>query len=316
MKRLLGPWLPPLTRARIAAEQHMAVFERVDDEWKEETITELILAGGWPELRWATFTRNEEAETGADWMWWWVDRSGACFGMLIQAKRVRWSRAGTPSIDFMYDHGKQRQALQRSARRLQVPAVYALYLGTPDPVRERYCPEFPHPGPGARCDRCHRATVSLYASPLVTVGARTKARRSDRALKLAYPLEDAARLTPMPWSTHGSFTGSTNAPQSARTVAERLMAHITVGLAVSSAPQAPPATDTIPDAVGWVRASDLFPGEEPAVAEGHDDAFFGITEGLHTQLPEWVQRATDRPTDDQPDVPENLAGIVIVQLPD
>lgn len=317
MTMALGAWLPPLTRARVAAERHMAVFELVDDAWKEETVTELVLAGAWPEVRWASFTRHQESTTGADWFWWWVDASGACFGMLVQAKRVKWSPAGSPSIDFAYNAGKQRTDLLQTAKLFGVPAVYALYAGTPHPARTVYCPEDPHPGPGQRCDRCHRASVSLYAASLVTVNARTAAARARRAMQLAYPLEDAADLAPTRWTTRAAHAATTAAPHSSRAVAKRLMEQITAGLALGTAPQAPP---TVPSGTyGWLRESDLQwrgPHASRSPDGSEPEPRVDVASGSYDEVPDWVRRAVDRTADGDPDVPENVAGVVVVRLAD
>ena len=34
------------------------------------------------------FTRREEGVVGADCLWWWLDRNGECYGMLVQAKKL------------------------------------------------------------------------------------------------------------------------------------------------------------------------------------------------------------------------------------
>jgi hypothetical protein len=78
-----------LRAGRIAAERHMEQAENAGFPWKEETVTDLLLAEVATRLKVVPFTRSQEAQIGADWLWWWVDGAGEAFGMLVQAKRLR-----------------------------------------------------------------------------------------------------------------------------------------------------------------------------------------------------------------------------------
>ena len=107
----------------------MAACEESGLQWTEEPVTEILLSRAAPEISFATFTRNQESEVGADWLWWWVAADGEAYGMLVQAKRLyvngsRWS--------FKFDHnsGEQRRALFGAALALDVAPAYSLYLGT------------------------------------------------------------------------------------------------------------------------------------------------------------------------------------------
>lgn len=105
----------------------------------EETITESVLldlqlALG-VHLEVGTFTRWQESRvTGADWQWWFCDGLGdRMFGMRVQAKKLKLTKAGVPYYDFAYKprFSKVRQVDRLIARATQdrLPAVYALYNG-------------------------------------------------------------------------------------------------------------------------------------------------------------------------------------------
>lgn len=327
--------LHPLTRARVKAESHIAVFERADDSWKEETVTELVLAGAWPEVRWKAFTRREEVRSGADWLWWWVDASGACFGMLVQAKRLKRTPAGSPRIDFGYNSGKQHRSLMRTARRLGVPAVYALYLGTPSTGRSQYCPEAPHPKAGQRCDRCHRATVSLYAAGLTQMSGRTPLKRAEHALARSYPLEDAAtvqQLIKTPWlrSVAQSSQGDASV-DTAAAVYKRLSNHVDAAISELShlSVQAPPTIVETPDprvaaptegdnGLQWLDGierwlPETFGDEAPPHFE--DGSWLdGIHAGFRDALPPEIEKAFRVGGEYDPFYPEDIAGVVVVRL--
>jgi hypothetical protein len=97
--------------------------------WREETATELVLANTHPVVRFADFTRGEESIIGADWLWWWVGQDGTSFGALIQAKKLTFTSAGTPKVEYRHSEGRQLTDLLNAARDLEVPAVYAVYFG-------------------------------------------------------------------------------------------------------------------------------------------------------------------------------------------
>lgn len=71
----------------------------------EETITESVLLElkeSLPQLSIKTYTRLEEnRDTGADWLWWWRGET-AWFGGLVQAKKLKRKRGGTPHYEIGY----------------------------------------------------------------------------------------------------------------------------------------------------------------------------------------------------------------------
>lgn len=121
--------LAAFTWARNRAEQHMIGCERDGSSWREETISELVWQAARPHVMYADFTRRQEAAVGADWLWWWVDDTGECFGMLVQAKRL-FCRGANWSLDFRAKRGEQMRRLLSTADRFSVPAAYVLYMGS------------------------------------------------------------------------------------------------------------------------------------------------------------------------------------------
>jgi hypothetical protein len=122
---------------------------------------------------------------GADWLWWWVDSGGECFGMLVQAKRLH-HRGGQPRLDFRHNDGQQMSRLLSSARELQVPAVYALYFGGVE-SRGMICSE-QHAND---CERCRRASVSLITALQAELNSGGSLRdAATLAFNMSVPLED------------------------------------------------------------------------------------------------------------------------------
>lgn len=58
----------------------------------EETLTDLLildlLRQHIPDIHIEVFTKNREGKNGADWEWWFRDKSGKCVGMRVQAKVI------------------------------------------------------------------------------------------------------------------------------------------------------------------------------------------------------------------------------------
>jgi hypothetical protein len=104
----------------------------------EETVTETLLLDlalelG-PHLAVEPFTKYAEShETGADWEWWFCDGQGQpAFGMRVQAKKLKSTKAGVPYYDLAYTpkNGKRQvDRLCEAAKAKKLPAIYALYNG-------------------------------------------------------------------------------------------------------------------------------------------------------------------------------------------
>ncbi|MGV9413146.1 hypothetical protein ACWDOP_24840 [Nocardia sp. NPDC003693] len=145
--------------ARIQAVRHMAVCERAHLRWGETTITEIVTAHTARAVNVVPFTQPAEALSGADWVWWWVDSTGA-YGMLVQAKRVTVTNT---AWNFDFGYSSQREALHSAAAALGLLPVYALYLGTGDYRKWESCTDIHR---RVRCIHCIKRTVSLMPALL------------------------------------------------------------------------------------------------------------------------------------------------------
>ncbi|WP_345763380.1 hypothetical protein [Diaminobutyricibacter sp. McL0608] len=170
---------------REAAAQHMRRADEVGFSWHEETVTDLLLTRVGRTVFTRTFSKREEGKNGADWVWWWVDESGTCFGMLSQAKRLKKKPSSRWWIDFGYDKGEQRRKLMRTADGLDVPPMYILYFGTPEYRLPMTCGLRPHP---RRCRKCERKTVSILPALMTEPGGIGE--DAAVAFDLSVPLED------------------------------------------------------------------------------------------------------------------------------
>ncbi|SCB81194.1 hypothetical protein [Arthrobacter sp. NIO-1057] len=146
--------------SRCDAEQHMVACEQAGLRWNETSITEIVVSRAARGVTVVPFTQRAEALSGADWVWWWVDAMGA-YGMLVQAKRV--TVTGTEwsfGFDYQSKHAtrRQRENLRSAAKSLDLLPVYALYLGSGvyrgwEPCCENHMNE--------GCYECIKRSVSL-----------------------------------------------------------------------------------------------------------------------------------------------------------
>src|SRR5690349_14649253 len=77
----------------------------------EGTITQdllLDISTVLPDMAVKTFTRREEARSGADWYWEWWFHGQEWFGLLAQAKRLKKQGRGKPRYDLGYKVGSER----------------------------------------------------------------------------------------------------------------------------------------------------------------------------------------------------------------
>ncbi|WP_327309760.1 hypothetical protein OG730_41180 (plasmid) [Streptomyces sp. NBC_01298] len=160
---------------------------------KCDATASLGLAEASPRVLFQEFTSAEEAAAGADWMWWWVDRDGTCFGLLAQAKILK-VRGRRWTVDFGYTTKGHSQAqitkLIEAAEPYSVPAAYVLYCGD---RKYRATMECVRTHRGVPCRDRERAGVSV-ACALVAQEA-TKSHQNAAGVEVfhdAVPLEDIA----------------------------------------------------------------------------------------------------------------------------
>lgn len=128
--------------------------------WTEETVTEVAIHKGTPFVKVVPFNKSQEGVVGADWLWWWLDRqTEECFGMLVQAKRLKHERMSW-TLDIRQRKGQQLKDLLASAKQLEVPAVYAVYTGGPIFRRDLPCLH----GDQAECRTCERMAITLTSA--------------------------------------------------------------------------------------------------------------------------------------------------------
>ena len=182
--------------ARIHAMRHMAACDEAGLRWGETSITEIVTSRTAEAVTVVPFTQRAEAQSGADWVWWWVDGRGA-YGMLVQAKRVVVSREKW-KFDFGYRSGAgtQRSTLLATARLLGLLPVYGLYLGTGDYRRWERCSEMHQ---GGRCLQCVKRSVSMMPAllaDLLVVNATTTYARSVALEQMLVPPQSQALVIP------------------------------------------------------------------------------------------------------------------------
>jgi hypothetical protein len=180
--------LAAMTRIRIAAEGHMDDRDLAGLGWTEETVTEVCIHQGFPEVKVVQFNpRQEGGGVGADYLWWWLaPDTGECFGMLVQAKPLyrqgcRWA------VDIRYRKGKQLRDLLRAAHFLQVPAMYGIYTG--GQIHRQSLPCF-HGREPLGCLSCRRMAISLIGAYQVDRAWASPVDVGSLVLNRSIPLED------------------------------------------------------------------------------------------------------------------------------
>lgn len=192
-----GP-LAGFTRIRETAEAFMDKRDLAGDGWHEEVVTAVAVTEGRPQIDVVEFSRNQEGlgvnALGADYLWWWIDRATEeCFGMLVQAKRLK--RSGSDwHVDVTHKEGKQLTDLIRTADELQVPAVYAVYTGGlvfREPLACQHDEGATDPpDPSVACLPCRKMAISMITAFQLTSGWYSPQVTAGLVLGEAVPVED------------------------------------------------------------------------------------------------------------------------------
>lgn len=307
--------------ARVRAVQHMAACERAGVRWSETSITEIVTSQAARAVTVVPFTQRAEVLSGSDWVWWWVDGAGA-YGMLVQAKRVTVT-AGMWSFDFGYTSKgaarTQREVLRSSAAALGLLPVYALHLGTASYRGWERCSNAHR---GRRCLQCVRRSVSLMpallAQSVVVNDAVSTYERSVALEDLLNPPESAPLIIPVvaeqlaPELADFLTTRQDGTRAVTRAMIDRVLR------ARAGAFSAAPAVADRSRMGAHDRLGRLF-GDLPA-----DSGHWGLNYFEHTlnplraAPPGYVLEISagdfmeDRLVSD---MPENVAGVVVVQVP-
>jgi|GEM_PF-5923653 hypothetical protein maviaA2_03502 len=180
--------------ARIEAVKHMSKMETINQNWGETTITDILIAEAASAVVVHKFNQHDEAHTGSDWIWWWVDDFYS-YGMLVQAKRVTIGKKDEWKFDFGYQSGKeqvsQRDMLIKAANTLGLLPVYGLYLGTGHYRRWESC-GVSHTG--KNCQSCNQRSISLMPACVALEGKIVDAATTYCGSK---PLETVTSSMPL-----------------------------------------------------------------------------------------------------------------------
>lgn len=120
----------PVCAAVLRISQRLAEWLRKQPSVGEESLTDWLLfevSEQVPDVRYAKFTRWDEARTtGADWEWWFVSHR-LSLGMRVQAKKLAHDQDNYPALAYANKHGVQIEKLREDATRSGLLALYALY---------------------------------------------------------------------------------------------------------------------------------------------------------------------------------------------
>ncbi|PAY24288.1 hypothetical protein CEY15_04705 [Dietzia natronolimnaea] len=306
-------------RARIHAVRQMSACEQAELRWSETSITEIVMAYAAQAATVVPFTQNAEARSGADWVWWWIDGDEA-YGMLVQAKRVTVSDS-----QWMFDFGykvsgtgrTQHEVLHDAARLLDLLPTYALYLGTGDYRSWQRCSSVHRSG---RCLACVKRSISLMPA-LLADGALV--RDSVSTYERSVALEDltssaisAAPLIPALKRQLGPELSEflTYRQDGTRAVARGMIDRVLqarLGQA-STLDTSDSARTGEHDRLGSVFSE--FPNDT-----GHwNQSYFRLMLAPLLRTPPWyalqVMTGNVDPRGIESEMPENIAGVIVVNL--
>lgn len=312
-----------LKAGREAVDSHVGVRASQGHESREDTLTEILLANAARpgRVRYAQFNQNEEGAVGADWLWWFVDDTGEGFGLLVQAKRLKFDRS-QPAIDFGYQSGGESQMdkLFRAADTFGVPAAYVLYCGDRSFRKDLRCgPEHAE----VSCNLCDRAGVSIVAglcaseavknnAPVAVIDLGGSGAARD-AFTASIPLEDLADARPTALQVadpnldlvSNELTSFLLTPQAgARQVAKQFFEGVS-HVRRSSFSQAAPA----PTVVASTPIFDEVPGDTGHFGVAH---FGHILRGLRSAPPAEVLAVVGG--EELPAGYEDLAGVAVFEV--
>lgn len=313
-----------LKAGREAVDSHVAVRAAQGHDSREDALTEILLANAATpgRVRYAQFNQNQEGAVGADWLWWFVDVTGEGFGLLVQAKRLKFERS-QPTIDFGYQSGGESQMdkLFRAADIFGVPAAYVLYCGDRSFRGDLTCgPEHSE----VTCNLCDRAGVSIIAglcaseavknnAPVAVIDLGGSGAARD-AFTASIPLEDLADARPTGLQVadpnldvvSGELTSFLLTPQAgARQVAKQFFEGVS-HVRRSSFSQAAPA----PTVVASTPVFEEVPGDTGHFAFPY---FEHILRGLRSSLPAAVTALLDG-VSEPPAGYEGLAGVAVFEV--
>ncbi|MGH7485103.1 MAG: hypothetical protein ACREMY_05775 [bacterium] len=179
-----------LCRARASVDEHWSERSAQGAEAGEEELTVRLLMRAWPEIKYQEFNRPEEGRLGADWLWWFVAEDGECFGVLLQAKKLK--KVGDNwyfDLGYLIGQSKRPQitTLLDAAEGFDVPAGHILYCGDTDYRQGLDC-GVDH-DMRAVCERCQRSGVTVL-SGLCAKYLLEHSEPGDGIFRASRPLEE------------------------------------------------------------------------------------------------------------------------------
>jgi hypothetical protein len=302
-----------LTRARRTVEARRQRREAQGHEASEVLQTDWLCDAAWPHLEYTPFNPRQEGVVGADWLWWFLDTRGECFGVLIQAKRLRGS-VGNWTVDLAYPDrtGEQMAKLFAAADRFDVPPAYILYCGDQKRRTDLECRQHQPPA----CSHCERAGVSilsgLAAERAVMLAMGERRQIATSAYAYAIPLEDIVQPAVDPvYDLHlleGRVSGELREflvqPQDgARGVAKRFFA---VVAAIRMGQASAAGLEVL--RIASDKVFDVLPGDVGHFGRPYYEFVF---RGLRRRLPDYVLDLGQQIGDQ---VPVGIHGIVIAHV--
>jgi hypothetical protein len=304
--------LEAFRRVRTAAEDYMDERDQADLGWLEESVTDVAVHKGLPEVRLVQFNRHQEGGgIGADYLWWWLDQaSGECFGMLVQAKRLR-HRGERWIIDIGHRRGTQLGDLVRTAQQFAVPAMYGIYTGGLVFRRDLRCLHEEKPD----CQGCRRMAVSLISAYQLWTTWGSPVDTATTVFNESIPLEDlvdpalgAGEVCDLnlpnigPGELRDFLLNDQHGP---REIAKRIFRVVSADRTnLFSATLAEPVT--IPDAP-------IFPVVPTDTGHYPGSYFAHFLRGLRATLPQYVLDLLEGRTLPQ-EVTSRVAGVILVRI--
>jgi hypothetical protein len=317
-------------KIRETAEAYMDKRDLAGDGWSEEAVTAIAVTEGRPHVDVVEFNRNQEGRgpnaLGADYLWWWIDsQTGECFGMLVQAKRLKRGSKGW-LVDVSHREGKQLGDLLRTAEDLDVPAVYAIYTGglvfrepLPCPHNGQAGPDpssaaRPEPEPEEECLPCRKMAISMVTAYQLNTGWYDPKMTADLVVSESVPVEDLVDPdvpSPPVWDlnlhelTDPQLRDFLLKPQGgAREIARRIFRlvadHRRGAFSAASAELLP------------VPGAPLFPDVPEDRGHFPGPYYRHVLRGLRTSPPDYVETLRRPPTfDELPQIPDGNIGFIV-----
>jgi hypothetical protein len=299
-------------RVRVAAEQYMDERDRAGLGWAEESVTDIAVHKGLPEVQVVQFNRQQEGGgVGADYLWWWLDQaSDECFGMLVQAKRLH-RTANRWTVDIRHRAGQQLVDLSKTASHFEVPAMFAVYTGGQLFRDDLPCLHDKEPD----CVSCQRMAISIISLYQLWAGWESPIDTATMVLNDSIPLESLVDPTLAAGTIRDLNLRKIASPElrsflldnqeGPREIAKRIFAAVSRQRATSfSAAIAEPIT---------LASEPIFPVVPRDTGHFPNSYFEHFLRGLRRNPPPYVRDIQEnRPT--PPEISSRVAGVILISM--